>query len=244
VSAEAWIVWYSCGVMAQLGRREERTSTLPYRVFHPFARLHLRVNPFGEVPEAERGGLVVPVVELRPLAEWLKAPGRAVEFLGECGHGKSSHLHALRDLMRAPGGMPVLTRFGPDERAKARAVPRAPVSFVDESQLLSGRERRRLFQRSGSFALGTHESHAEELRSRGFDCRTVIVDTNDFENVKRIVAGRIAWARDGEGSPPQVSEATLRRLHTKCGADLRLLGDELYDLYQRWVSEGGCDDDI
>ena len=58
-----------------------------------FAHLNLRRNPFGEPLRAERGELAV--ADRSMLEEWverLQRPGFAVQFLGGCGRGKTTHL--------------------------------------------------------------------------------------------------------------------------------------------------------
>ncbi len=74
----------------------------------PFARFHLYRNPFGELTRQERAELAV--VDLQPLVQWLNAPtrkGQVLQFVGPCGHGKSTHLLALgRELERTLGDCP------------------------------------------------------------------------------------------------------------------------------------------
>jgi hypothetical protein len=77
-------------------------------------------------------------------------------FLGDCGRGKSTHLHALH----AQYPDVPLTYVGPGERPR---IPAAPVVFVDEVQRLSRRRRARLFRRRASFVLTSHEDHGHEL---------------------------------------------------------------------------------
>ena len=59
----------------------------------PFAHLNLRFNPFGEATPEERAKLAV--VDIERFAQRLCAPGFAVQFIGEHGRGKSTHLLAL-----------------------------------------------------------------------------------------------------------------------------------------------------
>ncbi len=205
----------------------------------PFAKLHLRRNPFGALPEEDRGRLIVPVLDLGELGEWIQHPRRAVEFLGDCGRGKSAHLHALRHELRLRGTRHPITHLRPAEPARAKLIPEATVVLVDESQMLCAKERRRLFRRPVSFALGTHESHATELAKLGIECRSVDIRSLDLSTLREIVRRRVAWARWGGGEPPGVSDVTLDALHQAYGADLRAIEGALYEIYQARLHEGG-----
>lgn len=207
----------------------------------PFARLHLRRNPFGSVPPEELAGLIVPAIDLEGLASWLKTPRRAVQFVAPCGHGKTSHLLALQKIL-GPGSAPgPITRIEPGEKLKAQQLPPAPVVFLDESQRLAPRERAKLLRRGCSFALGTHERHDDEFIRLGLAFRTVEIPPPTVGALEQMVDRRLAWARWGEGKPPRVSRASLESLLQRHGGDLRALGDELYDRYQARVKKEALD---
>jgi hypothetical protein len=191
----------------------------------PFARLNLRWNPFGEVPSRERGRLAVVGFDIERIIAQLSAPGFAIELLGPCGRGKSTHLHALHT--RFPKVPVTYVDIGARPR-----IPRAPVVFVDESQHLSLRARRRLFGRRASFVLATHESHAAELAAAGVHCETFRVGGVDELRVREMVARRLEWARLGPGPLPTVPEAMLQELAREHTDDLRAVGDALYDWVQ------------
>ena len=104
-----------------------------------FAQLNLRWNPFGEPAPEDIASLAV--VDVEAYVERLRRPGYAVQYLGEAGRGKSTHLIALH-------------RFFPDmpylkfpENAKIPRIPHAPVLFLDEAQRLPPGLRRRIFSR-------------------------------------------------------------------------------------------------
>lgn len=192
----------------------------------PFAVLNLRWNPFGEVPECDRGALTVPRFDVATEAARLAEPGHAIELVGERGRGKSMHLRALHD--RYPD-TPV-TRIDPGERPP---IPEARVVFVDESQQLDGRALRRLLSRRASFVLATHASHAGELRRAGLAFRSVAVGASEGPHLRAIVARRLEWARRGPGPLPAVADALLESLLSRHGDDARAIEDELYDHFQR-----------
>jgi hypothetical protein len=188
--------------------------------------MNLRWNPFGEVPERDRGALAIVDMDTPALAARLAQPGFAVELVGACGRGKSMHLHALRAHL---GGAPV-TLVHEDPRPP---IPEAPVVFVDESQRLAKRVRRALFRRRASFVLATHESHADELAEAGIEWVTIAVGgAPSPEKLRAIVARRIAWARRAEGPLPDVAPALLEALSARHGDDLRAIEDALYDHFQ------------
>jgi hypothetical protein len=60
----------------------------------PYAHLNLRRNPFGEFSEDERTALAL--VDIEPIIERLNNPGYVVQFVGEKGYGKTTHLLAIR----------------------------------------------------------------------------------------------------------------------------------------------------
>lgn len=200
-----------------------------------FAPLGLRWNPFGSVQEGELASLSVSDVPLVPILERLSRPpkeGRyAVEFLGPCGHGKSTHLELIHAHFRS---MP-FTMLRPEE--KNPPVPRARIVFLDESQLLSRWQRWHLFRRPAHFVLGTHESHVAELEARGIDVfhhEVGRLDSDAFwSRVITLVERRLRWAsRRGHDSPPQVPVHILKDIIDRHGQHLRGIQDELYDHYQ------------
>src|SRR6185436_10306251 len=107
------------------------------------------------------------VVELEEHLSSLAQPGYALQILGDAGRGKSTFLHALR--RNFPES--VYLYVGEGERP---ALPRGHPFLLDEAQRVPRAQRARLFRRPGvSFALGSHEDLAEELRAAGLRVTTV-----------------------------------------------------------------------
>jgi hypothetical protein len=193
----------------------------------PFANLNLRRNPFGEPPDEERAGLaVVDPGLLDRLARSLSEPGFAVQFMGDCGRGKSTHLHALR--ARFPDAPYVY--FAEGERPQP--IPRAPVLFLDETQRLPWRTRHQLFRRGVALALGTHRDHSRELVRAGCRVETVRLTGFPTPTLRRIIERRIEWARRGPGPVPALGPGSVARLHDRFDGDLRAIEDHLYDVFQ------------
>jgi hypothetical protein len=197
-----------------------------------FEALNLYRNPFGELEVPDRAALAVVEPTLLERARELARAGQALLFLGDCGRGKSTHLHALHALH--PGAP--FTYVGPGERPR---IPAAPVVFVDEVQRLSRWQRARLFRRRASFVLGSHEDHGPELERAGLRVTTVRVGGVDAHRLEHIVARRIEAARRGPGSVPRVPRDTLEALTRHFGDDLRAIEDHLYGVFQ--ALEEVCD---
>ncbi len=196
------------------------------RVTLAFEQLNLRWNPFSE-PELEDIPRLA-VVDVEPLVERLRRPGFAVQYLGEAGRGKSTHLMALHQHFP---DMPYL-RF-PEGMKKPPPIPDAPILFLDETQRLPARLRRQVFARKVSYAIGTHEDHSAELRRAGIDTVSIRIEGLTPERLGQIVERRIEWARRGPGPLPSVSPGMLAQLIADHGDDLAAILAHLYDEFQR-----------
>jgi hypothetical protein len=212
-----------------------QAATQPKWTRDGFAPLGLEWNPFGSVQEGELASLSVSDVPLESIIEKLSrtpSEGRfAVEFLGPCGHGKSTHLELLHAHFR---DMP-MTMLRPEEPIPP--IPQAGIVFLDESQLLSRWQRWRLFRRPSHFVLGTHESHVAELGARDIEVFHHEVGRLAPEafwtRVTAFVERRLRWAsRRGAPTPPQVPTRILKDIIARHGQHLRAIQDELYDHYQ------------
>ena len=96
----------------------------------PYVHLNLRRNPFGEFSEDERTALAV--VNVDGICTRLDSPEYAVQFVGEKGYGKTTHLLAI--LARCSGAGYVHIPEG--ERAE---VPDGCPILIDEAQRLTCR---------------------------------------------------------------------------------------------------------
>jgi hypothetical protein len=199
----------------------------------PFAHLNLRRNPFGEPTAQERGVLAVVDRDLLDrLVRSLAEPGFAVQFTGDCGRGKSTHLHALR------GRFPEAPYLYFAEGARPPPIPRAPVLFLDETQRLPWRTRRRVFRRDAALAIGTHRDHSRELTRAGLRVETVQLDGFTPAHLHRIIERRIEWARRAPGPVPWLGPDGVARLSDRFGGDLRAMESHLYDVFQRLTEIG------
>jgi hypothetical protein len=193
----------------------------------PFARLNLRRNPFGELDLSSWAGLAV--VDVDRFIVRLRQPGYAVQFVGDKGRGKTTHLLAIqRCFPDAP-----YVHLGEDCLVKKPRIPRGHPLLVDEVQRLPRPRRRRVFRRRVSLALGTHEDFCSELVAAGFDVETVPVgDALDGPRLCEILNRRVEAARRGPGRLPYVRVQTAHALIDRFGDDLRAIQGHMYDRFQ------------
>lgn len=191
----------------------------------PFAHLNLRHNPFGAVEFAERGGLAVADVDRH--VRRLREPDYAVQFLGDRGRGKTTHLLAVgRHFPQAP-----YLHVAEGQRPR---LPEGPLLLIDEIQWLPPERRRQLMARPIALAIGSHEDVEHELRAAGFEVDTVEVARQlDCRRLLQIFARRIEAARRAPGALPRLRPATVRRLMTRHADNVRAMEGELYEVFQR-----------
>ncbi len=196
----------------------------PSTVGLPFAHLNLRFNPFGELDSQSRS--VLAVVDVDDLVSRLEKPGFAVQFIGEKGRGKTTHMLAI--LSRFPTAAYVHVGEG----ESPRIGPSDPL-FVDEIQRVSPRRRQRLFRRGVSLVIGTHEDVSTELIRAGLEVETIEVAQRLNPNALReILNRRIEWARRTEGRIPCVRLETARLMMDRFGDDVRAIEGHLYEVIQ------------
>jgi len=191
----------------------------------PFAHLNLRWNPFGEPTPEERAGLaIVTLPELRS--------GDVVQIVGESGHGKTTHLLALRASHRHA----VYEKVEEGEDRWRSRLPSAGPFLLDEAQRLRPRLRRRLFATAETLALGTHED-LSTLTER--PVHTVHLSRlTTVARLQAIVERRIEWARRGSGPVPVVPEDALLALASTYGSDVRAIEWRLYEIFQHLKEPG------
>ncbi len=190
----------------------------------PYAHLNLRRNPFGDVPLEERGALAVVDVD-----RWIERLGRtrfALQFRGERGSGKTTHLLAIRERF------PEAPYYYFAERAPIPDIVSAPLLFLDETQRLTILLRSRLFRRNASFVIGTHVDHSWEMRVASMPHETVRLHGLTAERLQAVVERRIESARRGPGPLPRVTASGTRKLVETYGHDVRAIEARLYDVFQ------------
>jgi len=195
----------------------------------PFAHLNLRFNPFGELDPGTRASAAL--VDTEPLVRHLRAPRRAVQLLGRCGRGKTTHLLALAE--RIPGA-----RYVRALTDRPLALPPCSVLLLDEADALWWWQRRKALRHASGIALATHRDLSPELRWAGLVPLTVPVGGVEENWLHAVLNRRIECARRGSGPIPRIGRPAVRALIDRHGDDLRAMEIALYERFQA-LEEGG-----
>ena len=186
----------------------------------PYAHLNLRRNPFGELSLGEWAELAV--VDVDAVVARLRQRSHAVQFVGEKGYGKTTHLLAIRS--RFPNAAYVHIPEG--QRA---AVPKSDPALIDEAQRLTWRQRFTTFRSDVPLVLGTHRDFSRELLRAGRTVETIQVENaTNAERLHQLLNARIEAARRGGGTVPSISWKTVQVLLKKFGPDVRSAIQEMY----------------
>jgi hypothetical protein len=200
-------------------------------VASPYARFNLFRNPFGELTREERAELAV--VEVEPWLGLLRCRSTAIQFIGPCGHGKTTHLLAILK------GMPESTYVYLPPDGPQPAIPCDRPLLIDEAQRLTFRQRRRVFRKGGPLVLGTHEDLANPLQSFGFDVLTVHVAADQsVDKLTSILTQRIEASRLSSAPVPRIPRQLVLNLYRQCGSNVRLIEQILYDQFQHAAEKG------
>ena len=191
-----------------------------------FARLNLRWNPFGEASVEENAELAV--VQVDQYVERLKRPGFVLQFMGDCGRGKTTHLLALLAYF------PQAPYFHFAEGAPIPEIPEAPLLFLDETQRLPRSLRKQVFFRPASFVIGTHLDHSGELKKAGKEFRAVYLKGLAAEQLDRIIRRRIEWARRNPGPVPEVTIPEIQGLLRNYGDDVSAILKDCMKNFKQW----------
>jgi len=167
------------------------------------------------------------VADVARFVTLLAGPGTAVQFLDDSGHGKTTHLLALRALL--PDAPYVLV-----PRTGSVTMPAGSPLLLDELQFLARRRRQRLYRRPLSLAVGTHVDLEDELRAAGFAVHTVRPSRHMTADRLALVLGRrIESVRRDDGPVPTLEAGAPAALLARFGADVRAIESHLYECFQR-----------
>lgn len=196
----------------------------------PYSHLNLRRNPFGELTFDDWAALAL--VDVDPIAVRLQTLRAVVQFVGEKGNGKTTHLLALASRL------PAATYVHLPEGQRTQ-IPPGDLLLIDEAQRLTHWQRYRVFRSSATLVLGTHQDFTPALLRAGRTVHTVEVwrDT-DAIRLHQIVNARIAWAKRDVGAIPEVSLETVEKLLLKFGPNIRGALHELYVTFQNLQEPG------
>ncbi|MCA9133079.1 MAG: hypothetical protein KDA45_07980, partial [Planctomycetales bacterium] len=194
-------------------------------------------NPFGELTPEERAKLAV--VDVGPLVDFLSQARHAVQFLGGCGFGKTTHLLALQRQL------PTASLVYFPEDGPRPALPRRFPLLIDEAQRMGWRRRRQMLKSSGPLAIATHQDLSPVLHRAGFRVWQVNVEQVKTPRcLAQILNARIQASSTALGSTeqrcwptPQIDEAFAGKLSRRYASNLRAIEDYLYQDLQRCIQE-------
>lgn len=196
-----------------------------------FPHLNLWRNPFGELSPEERSQLAL--CDMGAEIQWLhnaSEPGtRVLQFLGPCGHGKSSHLHYLSRHIANTAYL-----YIPPERIVPPWKHLSGWILVDEIDRAPWWVRRQMIRSRRVLAVGTHRDLASHFHRNGIETRTVSVSNlKDVSRVEQILNLRIQSSVFDRTRPaPCITRQEAEELVLKFGDDLRAIEDTLYEQYQ------------
>lgn len=194
----------------------------PALAWLPHARFNLRYNPFGELTRQQR--IAAAVVEIDDHVQWLVGARRAVQFIGDCGRGKSTHLLAMLHCFPTAAHV-YLPAIG-----ALPEIPHGDPLLIDEAQRLPWHVRWRVFRRGVPLILGTHTDLISPLTRAGYTVRTIHVSENhDGVRLCKILNRRIEMARLGPGKIPEITLDEAERLVERFGNDIRSTEAYLYE---------------
>ncbi|MCA9148928.1 MAG: hypothetical protein KDA92_06510 [Planctomycetales bacterium] len=229
--------------MIHSGELRDRTPVATAASPSPYAVVGFWRNPFGELTRDERVRLAV--VEAGPLLHYLHTtktvtPARvpALQFLGDCGYGKTTNLLVLESLL--PGARRV---YYPETGPRPKLPLDSPVLIVDEAQRMGWWRRREMLKYHGPLVIGTHKDLTACLVQNGFAVWTIDVAQSKPSHVvadalnRRIAASLL----DVETLPTyRIEDALAGRLNERFSGNLRRMEAFLYDAFQSYVSESSA----
>ena len=196
----------------------------------PFHRYHLFRNPFGELTREERADLAV--ADIGPWLAHLANRSSVVQFVGECGRGKSTHLLALAKQL------PTARFIYIPEKGPSPTLPDIRPLMVDEAQRLSNRQRNHLARTGGPLVLGSHCDHTHLFQRHGLQVHTVFVaELVTPPAICTILNHRIEASRHQLGQVPSISMQFAVRLFEQFGSDMRGIEHYLYSQFQAYALE-------
>ncbi len=207
--------------------------------YSPYAVCHLARNPFGEMTRAERAGLAQ--IDLERCLSAIQTERSALQIIGPCGHGKTTHLLGLQAAL--PDSSYV---YFPEEGTQP-PWPKGRPLLVDEAQRVGWWRWWQLLRRPGPLVLATHVDVSARLERAGYTVQTL--DLSGLiapELLCTILNARIEYCRlhnltgshshetmdHVERHPLLLTVAQAKRLQNRFGADVRAMEEYLYTLIQ------------
>lgn len=208
-------------------------ASAKYRIglSNPFHALNLWRNPFGELTRCQRAELAV--VDVAQWRQYLQDDQTVLQFIGPCGHGKTTHLLAIER------SFPSYRYMYLPEQKPLPLVPDYRPLMIDESQRLGFWRLRRVLALGGPMVLATHVDHSPAIIRTGLRCVTVDVNqTDSVEKLTQILNRRIEASRLQEGDLPVISRLQANHLQTRWGGNIRGIEHDLFEQFQCCALEG------
>jgi hypothetical protein len=201
--------------------------------FFPFQRLGLSGNPFRALTNEEWAAAAVVAPE--HLAT-LTQPGAHTQVLAPAGHGKTTLLLAAHAHLAAHGARAAYEYLPEGARAFHTPLAGLDVLVLDEAQRLAPPEWTRLLAAARAeglrLVLSSHQDLAPRFARAGLPLTTLALGPASLEQLRAIVARRLALAALGAGPAAWLGPAALGYLHARCGGNLRRAEHWLYEVFQ------------
>lgn len=188
-----------------------------------FSHLNLKFNPFGELNAEQRKQVCV--VNIDSIKDSLNQHAVAIQFLADHGRGKTTHLLSLH---KHYPETEYIKLYAGDQPVFAQQSCR----FVDSIENLSKKNRRLLYNKSGSLACTSHTDLSHELKSAGYQVVTKIICQSDEEILKQVFNKRIEFSRRNSGEIPLIKNSHIKNLKFRYGDDIRAMEHHLYEKFQ------------
>ena len=190
----------------------------------PYSQLNLTRNPFGELSTDER--IRVACLRSEEMMDFLKQPKSCLQFLGEKGRGKTTHLLFLRRKLKAGS-------YVHYEEHEKTTVPDDTILILDEFQRLGRTKWRQAYRKANTLLLGTHQDYSHEIQRAGFKVKTIHVPIRLTATwLCEIAQKRIEEFRRNDGRIPHLRIQEAEALLSDYGSNLRSIFSHLYDCIQ------------
>lgn len=212
--------------------RTNNHRTNNHRTNNHWVGVNLHRNPFGELTREQR--IELAVVDVESLVVHLSKPRHAVQFIGQCGRGKTTRMLKLGSQLPESS-----YTYLPEDRP-CPPIPSGNPVLIDEAQRLSRHVRSVLFSTALPMVLATHRDLSRPLKRAGYAVRTErIGNANSPELLCKILNRRIEAARLTEGPIPVITIKFARQLVRRFGTNIRGIESHLYELVQTQVTDHG-----
>lgn len=187
-------------------------------------QMDISKNPWGELTPEE--SLLVSDVDVDSILNLLSREAAVIQFVGEKGRGKTTHLKALERHLPAAKFLyvPEIGRVN---------FPRSETVIIDEAQRFGWWNRRKLARHPGRLILGTHEDLSYLFKAQHRPLETVWVGRLlDSSRLRTILTKRLQCLSH-RPSEFDIDEEFLQDLIRRNGGNIRNMLSELYSVFQK-----------